>query len=60
MKEHTWYVHTDKWILTQKFRTLKIQYTDDMKPKKKEDKSVDASVLLRRVNKLFTGRNMET
>jgi hypothetical protein len=31
-----------------------------MKPKKKEDQSVDASVLLRRVNKILTGENMDT
>jgi hypothetical protein len=31
-----------------------------MKPKKKEDQSVDASVLLRRGNKILTGGNMET
>ena len=31
-----------------------------MKPKKKEDQSMDASVLLRMVNKIFTGVNMET
>jgi hypothetical protein len=31
-----------------------------MKPKKKEDQNVDVSVLLRRVNKLLTGGNMET
>jgi hypothetical protein len=31
-----------------------------MKPKKKEDQSVDAPVLLIRVNKLLTGGNMET
>jgi hypothetical protein len=31
-----------------------------LKPKKKEDQSVDASVLLRRGNKIFTGENMET
>ena len=30
-----------------------------MKSKKKEDQSVDASVLLRRVNKIITGGNME-
>jgi hypothetical protein len=30
-----------------------------MKPKK-DDQSVDASVLIRRGNKTFTGRNMET
>ena len=32
-----------------------IQLTDHMKLKKKEDQSVDASVLLRRGNKIFTG-----
>jgi hypothetical protein len=31
-----------------------------MKPKEKEDQNVDASVLLRRVNKILTGGNMET
>ena len=31
-----------------------------MKLKKKEDHSVDTSVLLRKVNKIFTGGNMET
>jgi hypothetical protein len=31
-----------------------------MKLKKKEDQSVDASVLLRSGNKIFTGGNMET
>jgi hypothetical protein len=31
-----------------------------MKPKKKEDQNDDASVLLRRVNKVLTGGNMET
>jgi hypothetical protein len=31
-----------------------------MKPKKKEDQNVDASVLFRRVNEIFTGGNMET
>jgi hypothetical protein len=30
-----------------------------MKPKKKEDQSVDASVLLRGENKIFTGENMK-
>jgi hypothetical protein len=31
-----------------------------MKPKKKEDQSVDASVLLRMGNKILTGGNMKT
>jgi hypothetical protein len=42
------------------FEIPKIQFTDHMKPKKKEDQSVDASVLLRRGNKILTGRNMDT
>jgi hypothetical protein len=37
-----------------------IQFTDHMKPKTKEDQNVDALVLLRRVNKILTGVNMET
>jgi hypothetical protein len=37
-----------------------IQFKDHMKPKKKEDQSVDASVLLRRGNKILTGGNKET
>jgi hypothetical protein len=31
-----------------------------MKPKKKEDQTVDTSVLFRWVNKIFTGGNIET
>ena len=31
-----------------------------MKPKKKEDQNVDASVLFRKVNKILTGGNLET
>ena len=52
------YAFTDKWILVQKFRIPKIQFTDHMKLKE-EDQSVDALVLLRRRNKIFTGENME-
>ena len=37
----------------------KIQFTDHIKLKKKEDQRVDASVLLRRRSKMLTGRNME-
>jgi hypothetical protein len=59
-KEHAWYVLTDKWILAQKFGIPKIQFTDHMKLKKKKDQNVDASVLLRRMNKILTGGNMET
>jgi hypothetical protein len=59
-KEHTQYVLTEQWILAQKFGIPKIQFTYHMKPKKKENQNVDVSVLLRRVNKLLTGGNMET
>jgi hypothetical protein len=31
-----------------------------MKPKKKEDQNVDASVFLRSMNKILKGRNIET
>jgi hypothetical protein len=37
-----------------------LQSTDHMKLKKKEDQNVDASVLLRKVNQIVTGGNMET
>ena len=50
----------DKWLLAPKFGIPKIQFTDHMKLKKKEDKIVVASVLLRRGNKILTGGNMET
>jgi hypothetical protein len=50
-KEHTWYALTDKWMLAQKLQTPKIQFTDHMKLKKKEDQSVGASILLRRGTK---------
>ena len=34
-KEHTWYVHTNKWILAKKKLGIHtIQPTDHMKPKK--------------------------
>jgi hypothetical protein len=38
----------------------KIQFTDHMKLKKKEDQSVGALVLLRKENKILTGANMKT
>jgi hypothetical protein len=47
-KEYTWYILTDKWILAQKLRIPKIQFTNDMKLKKKEDQNVDTSILFRR------------
>jgi hypothetical protein len=43
-----------------KFRIPKIQSTDHVTLKKKEDQSVGASVLLRRGNKMHTGGNTET
>jgi len=58
-KEHAWHALTDKWILAQKFRIPKIQFTEHMKLKKKEDQSVDASDLLRMGNKILTGGNTE-
>jgi hypothetical protein len=42
-------------ILAQNLRIPTIQVTDHMKLNKKEDQSVDASVLLRRGNKIITG-----
>ena len=60
LKEHTWYALTDKWMLSQKLRIPRIQVTDHMKLKRKEDQSVDAPVLLRRGNKILMGENTET
>jgi hypothetical protein len=59
-KYNTWYTLTDKWILALKLRIPKIQFTDHMKLKKKEDQSVDTLVLLQRGNKIDMGENMET
>jgi hypothetical protein len=50
-KEHARYALIDKWILAQKLQITRIQFTDHMKLKKKEDQSVGASVLLRRRTK---------
>jgi hypothetical protein len=46
---------TDKWILAQKHGIPKIQFTNDMKLKK-EDQSVDTSVLLRKGEQNTHGR----
>ena len=46
-KEYTWYALTDKWILAQKSRIPKIQFT--------EDQNVNASVLLRKGKKTLKG-----
>ena len=48
------------WILAQKLGIPKIKFTDQMKFKKEEDQSLDASVLLRRGNKMLMGGNTET
>jgi hypothetical protein len=48
------------WILVQKLRIPKIKFTDHMKLKKKEDHSVDTSVLLRRWVKIPMEGDTET
>ena len=59
-KEHTWYILTDKWILVQKLGITKIQSTDQMKVKKKEEQSMDTLVLPRRGSKIPTEGDTET
>jgi hypothetical protein len=51
---------TEKSILAQKLGIPKIQFIDHMKFKKKEDQSVDTSVLLRTGNKIPMGGDTET
>jgi hypothetical protein len=46
------YALTDKWILAQKLRIPKRQFTNHMKLKKKEEQSVDTSILPRKGNKI--------
>jgi len=61
IKEHTWHALADEWILAEKLRILKKQFTDCMTQlKMKDDQSVDASVLLRRGNKILTRENTVT
>jgi hypothetical protein len=56
LPRHTCYVLTDKWIVTQKLNTTHKL----IKLKKKENQSVDASVLLKRGNKIIMeGRGRE-
>jgi hypothetical protein len=50
----------DKWILAQMFGIPKIQFTDQMKLKKKENHSVDILVLLRRGIKIPMGGDRES
>jgi hypothetical protein len=47
-KEHTWY------LLTQKLRISKIEFTDHMQLKKKEDQNVVTSILHKMGNKIIT------
>ena len=48
-----WYALADKWTSAQYFRIPKIQLTDYMKLKQKEDQSVDTLILLRRWVKIL-------
>ena len=52
-KVHAWYLFTDKWILAQELRIPKKKFTEQMMLQEKEDKSVDASVLSRKENKVL-------
>ena len=52
-KGHAWYVLTDKWILAKKYRLLLIYPTDPKKLNKKEGPSKDASIPLKKGNKIF-------
>ena len=54
-KDHTWYILTNKWVLGKEHGIPTIQLTDHMKLKNREDQRVDASVLLRRGNKIIKG-----
>jgi hypothetical protein len=56
-KEHTWYALTDNSPEAQDFRILKIQFTNHMKLKKKEDHSVDTSIHFRRGEQNTHGRS---
>jgi hypothetical protein len=59
-RNNSGYVLTDQWILGKKYEIPTKQLTDHMKLKKKEEQSVDASILLRRGNKIITeGRGRE-
>jgi hypothetical protein len=50
IKEHTWYILTDKWILATKLGISKIKFTDHTQHKKKEDQSVGVLFLFRKGN----------
>ena len=59
-KEHTWYAPSDKWVLAQKLGIPKIQFTDQIKLKRKEEQIMDTLILLRRGNKIPTGGDTVT
>lgn len=46
---------TDNWTLAHKLKMPRIQLTNHMKIKNKEDQNVDPSILLGRGSKLITG-----
>jgi hypothetical protein len=56
-KEHSRNALPDKWILAQELWIPKIQFTNHMKLKKKEDQNVDTSILLRRGKQNTHGRS---
>jgi len=58
-KIHPWYVLTDKWIFTQKLKLPKIQATDHMKLKKKDDQNVMLHSFLKGGTKIFIEGDME-
>ena len=49
------YILTDKWILYKKLRIPMLELTDYVKPKKKAEQSMNASVRLRREKKIIMG-----
>ena len=52
-KEPAWYVLTDKWLLAKKYRIPMIQPIDHKQYNKMEGPSEDASIPLRRGNKII-------
>ena len=54
-KTHTCYALTDKCLLGKKLKIPTVHPTNHMKLKKKQDQSLDSSVLLRKGNKIITG-----
>jgi hypothetical protein len=53
-------IHIDKWLLAQRLGIPKIQFTDHLKLRKKEDQSVDTLVLLKVGSKIPMGGDTET